>query len=408
MLSQQDFSEKIITWYNANKRDLPWRNTQNPYYIWLSEIILQQTRVAQGMPYYERFVEKYPTLKDLANAPIDDVLRLWQGLGYYSRARNMHTTAKYIFEDLQDVFPLNYKALLSLKGVGTYTAAAIASFAYNEAVAVLDGNVFRVLARVFGESTDISSPAGAKVFSKLSNEMLDKTNASLHNQAIMEFGALQCTPAKPNCMYCPLASECVAYTQGKQNILPIKNKKIKVKERFFDYFIFRFNNKIALRKRLDNDIWSGLYDFYLVENKSEVFLEDENNLNQTLENNGIFDEENIEEKTTSKLSLESREILGKEKTTPNPSLGSRGVLGKENYLEDAFMKDNFSFFSIKKPSKTYKHILTHQKIKVRFFEVEIKEINDKIASVLVFYDLGEIKALPKPILIANYLEEYYF
>lgn len=352
MLSQQDFSEKIIIWYNANKRDLPWRNTQNPYYIWLSEIILQQTRVVQGKPYYERFVEKYPTLKDLANAPIDDVLRLWQGLGYYSRARNMHATAKYIVEDLQNIFPLDYKALLSLKGVGTYTAAAIASFAYNEAVAVLDGNVFRVLARVFGESTDISSPAGAKVFSKLSNEMLDKTNPSLHNQAIMEFGALQCTPAKPNCMYCPLVSDCVAYKQGKQNILPIKNKKIKVKERFFDYFIFKYDNKIALRKRFDNDIWSGLYDFYLVENKTE------------------------------------------EKT--------------ENYLEDVFLKGNLAFFSIKKPSKTYKHILTHQKIKVRFFEVEINKINDKIASVLVFYDLEEIKALPKPILIANYLEEYYF
>ena len=362
MLSQQDFSEKIIIWYNANKRDLPWRNTQNPYYIWLSEIILQQTRVAQGQPYYERFVEKYPTLQDLANAPTDDVLRLWQGLGYYSRARNMHATAKYIFEDLQNIFPLDYKALLLLKGVGTYTAAAIASFAYNEPVAVLDGNVFRVLARVFGENTDISSPAGAKVFSKLSNEMLDKTNASLHNQAIMEFGALQCTPAKPNCMYCPLVGECVAYAQGKQNILPIKNKKIKVKERFFDYFVFEFEGKIALKKRFDNDIWSGLYDFYLVENL----------------------------------------------TTPSRSLEGEKLFDENNYLEDVFLKDNLGFFSIKNPSKIYKHILTHQKIKVRFFEVKINKINDKIASMLVFYDLEEIKNLPKPILIANYLEEYYF
>ncbi len=372
VLSQQDFSEKIITWYNANKRDLPWRNTQNPYHIWLSEIILQQTRVAQGQPYYERFVEKYPTLQDLANAPIDDVLRLWQGLGYYSRARNMHETAKYIFEDLQNIFPLNYKALLSLKGVGSYTAAAIASFAYNEPVAVLDGNVFRVLARVFGESTDISSPTGAKVFSKLSNEMLDKTNASIHNQAIMEFGALQCTPAKPNCMYCPLVDECVAYAQGKQNILPIKNKKIKVKERFFDYFVFEFEGKIALKKRFDSDIWSGLYDFYLVE-------------------------------TTLSPSLESRGVI-----SPSLEGGVRGGFDENNYLEDAFLKDNLSYFSIKKPSKTYKHILTHQKIKVRFFEMKIKEINDKIASMLVFYDLEEIKNLPKPILIANYLEEYYF
>ncbi len=372
MLSQQDFSEKIITWYNANKRDLPWRNTQNPYYIWLSEIILQQTRVAQGQPYYERFVEKYPTLKDLANAPTDDVLRLWQGLGYYSRARNMHATAKYIFEDLQNIFPLDYKALLSLKGVGTYTAAAIASFAYNEPVAVLDGNVFRVLARVFGENTDISSPAGAKVFSKLSNEMLDKTNVSLHNQAIMEFGALQCTPAKPNCMYCPLVGECVAYAQGKQNILPIKNKKIKVKERFFDYFIFEFEGKIALKKRFDNDIWSGLYDFYLVE-------------------------------TTPSPSLESRGVM-----SHSLEGGVRGGFDENNYLEDAFLKDNLSFFSIKKPSKTYKHILTHQKIKVRFFEVKVNKINDKIDDMLVFYDLEEIKNLPKPILIANYLEEYYF
>ena len=378
MLSQQDFSEKIITWYNANKRDLPWRNTQNPYYIWLSEIILQQTRVAQGKPYYERFVEKYPTLQDLANAPIDDVLRLWQGLGYYSRARNMHTTAKYIFEDLQNIFSLDYKALLLLKGVGTYTAAAIASFAYNEPVAVLDGNVFRVLARVFGESTDISSPAGAKVFSKLSNEMLDKTNPSLHNQAIMEFGALQCTPAKPNCMYCPLVGECVAYTQGKQNIFPIKNKKIKVKERFFDYFVFAFEGKIALKKRFDNDIWSGLYDFYLVENETTP-------------------------SPSKVLALESRGVM-----SPSLQGGVRGGFDENNYLEDAFLKDNLAFFSIKKPLKTYKHILTHQKIKVRFFEVKISEINDKIASMLVFYDLEEIKNLPKPILIANYLEEYYF
>ncbi len=378
MLSQQDFSEKIITWYNANKRDLPWRNTQNPYHIWLSEIILQQTRVAQGQPYYERFVEKYPTLQDLANAPTDDVLRLWQGLGYYSRARNMHATAKYIFEDLQNIFPLDYKALLLLKGVGTYTAAAIASFAYNEPVAVLDGNVFRVLARVFGENTDISSPAGAKVFSKLSNEMLDKTNASLHNQAIMEFGALQCTPAKPNCMYCPLVGECVAYAQGKQNILPIKNKKIKVKERFFDYFVFEFEGKIALKKRFDSDIWSGLYDFYLVENLTTPLA-------------------------TASPSLESRGVM-----SPSLEGGVRGGFDENNYLEDAFLKDNLSYFSIKKPSKTYKHILTHQKIKVRFFEVKIKEINYKIASILVFYDLEEIKNLPKPILIANYLEEYYF
>ena len=209
------FADSILNWYAKNKRDLPWRETKSPYKIWLSEIILQQTRVKQGLPYYEKFVETYPQIKDLATADEQSVLRLWQGLGYYSRARNLHAAAKFVQNELQGIFPEDYKALLKMKGVGDYTASAIASFAYNERVAVVDGNVFRVLARVFGIDTDIASHKGGKEFGELAKTLLPEKNTDVYNQGIMEFGALQCTPQKPDCMYCPLQAGCVAYLQGK-------------------------------------------------------------------------------------------------------------------------------------------------------------------------------------------------
>jgi len=210
-----DFSKTLITWYNDNRRDLPWRQTKDPYKIWLSEIILQQTRVAQGLPYYEAFIKQFPRISDLATADEEAVLHLWQGLGYYSRARNLHLTAKMIHENNHGAFPNNYQELLKLKGVGPYTAAAIASFAFGETVALVDGNVYRVLARIFGNQTNIASSAAYKTFFELASQLIDTAQPAVFNQALMEFGALACTPKNPNCTCCPFAKDCVAYQTGK-------------------------------------------------------------------------------------------------------------------------------------------------------------------------------------------------
>lgn len=261
-----NFSKTLTTWYLENKRDLPWRKTANPYFIWLSEIMLQQTRVAQGLPYYMAFTKAFPTVFDLANANEEQVLKLWQGLGYYSRARNLHTTAKYIANDLNGIFPSDYKNLLKLKGVGEYTAAAIASFSYNEVVPVVDGNVFRVLSRYFNVETDISSVRAKKEFTLLAQEVISKKNPALFNQAIMEFGALQCVPKKPNCEICPLNASCAALSLKKVNELPLKIKTVKVKNRFFNYlYIVDNKNKTIINQRTAKGIWHNLYEFPLVE-----------------------------------------------------------------------------------------------------------------------------------------------
>ena len=217
------FSSQIISWYLEFKRDLPWRNTTNPYNIWLSEIILQQTQVKQGLPYYEKFITHFPTVESLANADEEQVLKLWQGLGYYSRARNLHFAAKQIAES--GSFPTNYKAILELKGVGEYTAAAIASFAYKLPHAVVDGNVFRLLSRVYGVDIAINSTEGKKYFSKLANTLLDTKRPDTHNQAIMEFGAMMCKPKNPNCEQCPLSNECIAFNSNSIEAFPVKIKK---------------------------------------------------------------------------------------------------------------------------------------------------------------------------------------
>ena len=222
------FSNSLVQWYLQNKRDLPWRDTINPYFIWLSEIMLQQTRVAQGLPYFLSFTQAFPTVFDLANAEEEQVLKLWQGLGYYSRARNLHETAKYIANELNGIFPNNYSDLLKLKGVGEYTAAAIASFSYNEPVAVLDGNVYRVLSRYFNLDTDISDFKSKKIFQSLAQEVLLKEKPALFNQAIMEFGALQCVPKNPDCQNCIFSSSCGALQCKKVGLLPVKSKKTKV------------------------------------------------------------------------------------------------------------------------------------------------------------------------------------
>lgn len=268
------FSQKLISWYLQHKRELPWRETKDPYKIWLSEVILQQTRVAQGLPYYERFIAEFPTVIDLAQADEQQVLKLWQGLGYYSRARNLHHTAQYISNELGGVFPNNYKDLLKLKGVGSYTAAAIASFSYEEPVAVLDGNVYRVLSRYFGIETDISSSKAKKEFQDLANEVLDKKQPSLFNQAIMEFGALQCVPKSPNCEVCVLNDTCLALRDREVTELPIKLKKTKITQRFLHYLVFTDKRNHTLIQKRHQGIWKNLYEFPFLEFEASKTIEE--------------------------------------------------------------------------------------------------------------------------------------
>ena len=261
-----NFTNALTQWYLENRRDLPWRKTVNPYKIWLSEIMLQQTRVAQGTPYFLSFVSAFPTVFDLAKANEEQVLKLWQGLGYYSRARNLHKTAQYVAYELSGKFPDNYNDLLKLKGVGEYTAAAIASFSYNEAVPVVDGNVFRVLSRYFDVETDIASASAKKEFAALAFELMPKDNPALFNQAIMEFGALQCVPKSPKCGICIFNSSCAALQKKKVDQLPVKSKKLKVRNRFFNYLVVSDDDaNTIIQKRTAKGIWQNLYEFPLLE-----------------------------------------------------------------------------------------------------------------------------------------------
>lgn len=314
------FTINLMRWFANHHRPMPWKGEKNPYLIWLSEIILQQTRVEQGLPYFLKFKENYPTVTDLANAPEDEVMKLWQGLGYYSRARNLHFTAKYIAKNLNGEFPKSYGEILKLKGVGSYTAAAIASFAYDLPYAVVDGNVYRVLARYFGIDTAIDTTEGKKLFAKLAHELLDKKHSSDYNQAIMDFGATQCTPKNPSCSNCPLKEKCIGLLTQINDSLPVKTKKIKKKERFFHYLIINYDNYIYLQKRLEKDIWQNLYQF--------------------------------------------------------PMLETDKLLDFTVLKSSDFWKDNIGEKAIKPPviSKTYKQILTHQKIWATFYEVDISSV----------------------------------
>ncbi|TAE42409.1 MAG: A/G-specific adenine glycosylase [Sphingobacteriales bacterium] len=268
-----DFGMALINWYQLNKRVLPWRNTRNPYLIWLSEIILQQTRVAQGMPYYYRFEERFPNITSFANASEDEVLKLWQGLGYYSRARNMLKTAQEIKNNYAGVFPTAYADLIKLKGLGPYTAAAISSFSVDEKRAVVDGNVYRVLARYIGIDKPINTSEGVMVFQKLANTLIENHVPSQYNQAIMEFGALVCTPKKPACNHCVLRLTCWAFTHHKIAVLPVKLKKNPPKKRFMYFFVVPSNNKLIIKRRSNADIWAGLYDFPSIESDSPQTVE---------------------------------------------------------------------------------------------------------------------------------------
>jgi len=315
-------SNTLIQWYKINKRDLPWRNTTDPYKIWLSEIILQQTQVIQGLSYYLKFVEHFSTVKDLAKAPEDLVMRLWQGLGYYSRARNLHAAAKHIVDVYDGAFPKTYDDIKSLKGVGDYTAAAIASFAYQLPHAVVDGNVYRVISRLFDCHTPINSSQGKKEFQAIADELLDLKKPDVHNSAIMEFGALFCKPQNPRCDECPLQAYCLAFQNHSVSSLPVKNNTLKVKTRFFNYIILNDKDSVYITKRTEKDIWQNLYEFYLIES-----------------------------------------------STP---LGAEIVLANEN------LKKITKAFVFKKETKVSKHILSHQHIFTVFYELETRsKIKDK-------------------------------
>jgi A/G-specific adenine glycosylase len=347
-----DFNRRLKSWYLQNHRPLPWRETKDPYKIWLSEVILQQTRVAQGMPYYERFVAQYPTVFDLAAADERDVLRLWQGLGYYSRAHNMHFTARQVVTDYDGKFPETSEKLQKLKGLGQYTAAAIASFAFDEVVAAIDGNVYRVMARIFGIRSDMLSNEGKKEFSALAKQLVSQEDPATYNQAMIEFGALQCVPSSPNCAVCIFNDGCFANANQMQGQLPVKIKKLTVKHRFLNYFIIKQGDKLAMYERRSRDIWKGLYDFHLIESKTPA---------------PTPDSLTITDPTFQKL-------VQKGRLTEVP--------------------------------KTYSHILTHQRLQVRFWWLEIPGTERiDLPPGMAFYDHEEIEVLPKPILIDTVLRE---
>jgi A/G-specific adenine glycosylase len=350
-MDKRYFSDKIVKWYLDNKRNLPWRETRDPYKIWLSEIILQQTRVSQGMPYYLRFTEAYPNVRALAAAPEQEILRLWQGLGYYTRARNLHKCAKAVVALHGGNFPETYDGLLSLPGIGDYTAAAIASIAFRQPVAVVDGNVFRVLSRIFGIDTAINSPGGKKDFTALANELIDTTHPDTHNQAVMEFGALFCTPKNPLCETCVFQKSCFAFSRKMQHQLPVKLKLKASRKRYFYYIVVEYKRSLLMRKRAQKDIWLGLFDFHLVEKRKPVKAEK------------ILDEEGVKKMVKGGASITI--------------------------------------------SKNYKHILTHQTIFSRFIIVKSDKKISHVHQNHAFYSLPQIAALPKPVLVSRFLSEHY-
>ncbi len=356
------FGEKLLNWYDISKpRELPWKLNKNPYQIWLSEIILQQTRVEQGTPYYLKFISRFPTLNELANADDDEVMKLWQGLGYYARARNMLTTARQLRDEYDGIFPANFADIRKLKGIGDYTASAIASFAFDLPYAVLDGNVFRVLSRFYGIETPVDSTEGKKMFQKLATEHLIPERSSDYNQAIMDLGATLCKPQQPRCIDCPLAENCKALQNDSIDRLPLKSKKLIKKSRYFYYFVWKSPEaQTLLKKRVEKDIWKSLYDFPLFEANK---LLDKDELSKLWESDTW---KNISEQT----SLDEFSI-------------------------------NFS--------TTYVQLLTHQKIFAIFVEISGKIpaiLNvDKSYNLVELSDLNKF-ALPKT--IQNYLEKDLF
>ena len=339
------FSDIIIKWYSKHKRNLPWRNTKNPYKIWISEIILQQTKVDQGLPYYIKFIKKFPNFSILANANEEEVMKLWQGLGYYSRARNLHIAAKQI--DKAGLFPTKYDDIILLKGVGEYTAAAIASFAFKQPYAVVDGNVFRLLSRFYGIKTPINTTKGKKQFSDLAQNLLNKENPDIHNQAIMEFGSQICKPKKPNCTKCPLNDKCIAFKESSIYDLPVKNNKVKLKTLYFEYFFFKMNGYTLVNKRTEKGIWQNMYEFPLI------------NCEKLMKNESILNHDQF------KLWVD---------------------------------KINFNLESI----SVFKHVLSHRKINARFWEINC--LNKLPKSNFKKIKINEIDKIAVPRLIEKFIE----
>ena len=341
------FYNTLIYWYLQNKRALPWRKSKHPYFIWLSEIMLQQTRVAQGLAYYLKFTEEFPTVFDLAKADESTVLKMWQGLGYYSRARNLHFSAKYIVNELNGEFPSTYKEIIKLKGVGDYTASAIASICFNEPTAVVDGNVYRVLSRYFGIATPINSSAGIKEFKALAQSLLDTKQPGTYNQALMDFGAMHCKPQNPLCDTCPFANSCVALEKKLTKELPVKEKKIKITKRYFNFLVIKTDDhKTILKERKGKGIWQGLYQFPLIETK--------NISNQ------------------------------------------REIVASEEFQNLFPAETTLSLFN----KKEIIHKLSHQHLYTQFWIVETSSLKEASIS------WENIEDYPVPILIANFLKEY--
>ncbi|MBP6980619.1 MAG: A/G-specific adenine glycosylase [Bacteroides sp.] len=345
---EKEFARLLIEWYHEHKRDLPWRNTNDPYLIWISEIILQQTRVAQGYAYYQRFIERFPNLESLAASEENEVLKYWQGLGYYSRARNLHQAAISV----NGVFPVRYEDILKLKGVGIYTAAAICSFAYNQPHAVVDGNVYRVLSRFFGINEPIDSGKGKKIFASLAHDLLDKIQPALYNQAIMDFGALQCTPLSPDCTVCPFKNRCFAFNHNMVSSLPIKQNKTKTSERFFYYLLIRDNGNIYLNKRTENDIWKNLYELPLIESNTALAVDD--------------------------------------------------FIRKQEFA--SIFKEN-SVVNVRLLNKT-KHVLSHRIIYADFYELEAQDIKMDFLSKYTRLNMADLELYPVSRLMHNFFENF--
>lgn len=344
-------ADQLIDWYSKNGRDLPWRQTNNPYIIWLSEIILQQTRIEQGMPYFYKFVEAYPTVKDFAEADEEDLLRLWQGLGYYSRVRNMHKAAKAVMTEFDGIFPSTYEDVITLTGVGEYTAAAISSFSINQKKAVLDGNVFRVLARYFGIDTAINSTAGKKQFLTIANEVISDKFPGLYNQAIMDFGATVCKPKAPVCENCILRLDCVAFSKNLIASLPIKTKGKPSRNRYFNYFIIEKDGAYVFTKRGADDVWANMYEFPLIETNEEIEISD------------------LQQLEAYKTHFEGAEI------TP---IGS-----------------------------SVKHILSHQNIYARFYRIVDEKYIVKKNPSWNYYNSDNLDKLAKHKLIFSFINKYF-
>ena len=342
--------DTLINWFDENRRDLPWRHSPSPYQVWLSEIILQQTRVNQGWDYYLRFIERWPTVADLAQASEEEVLKMWQGLGYYSRARNLHHCAQQVVNEYEGEFPADFEKLKQLKGIGDYTAAAIASIAFNLPYAVVDGNVYRVLSRLYDIDTPININEGQTLFAQLADELLNRERPGLHNQAMMEFGALHCTPKNPNCLLCPLQAQCLAFAHQTVMQRPVKLPKTKVTTRYFNYLVISINDSVYLHKRSGNGIWKNLYDFPCIESETPMTVE---------------------------------EVVASEKF-------AQLIEGKP--------------FSITKVSPVYTHKLTHRTLLAQFIEIKLEQKLLQIETKDLFLTReSELGSFPIPRLIDLYL-----